>query len=214
MRQPGIHGVQDPPLSSVSLRLHSARVTFPGCAYVDESLRPHLGLYAMAAVIVPDCRADEIRGELRSLLRTNQPRLHWREERDDRREYVMKAIAALDLEVLVVAGRGMGPRAQRRARRKCLQHLLWHLSQCKVPRIIFESAGPVADDRDRELVAALRAMGCYPDLPLADWTHPESEPLVWTPDYAVAAFCTDQCGNPSSRELFGSRMRVDDLHVD
>ncbi|GAA1707218.1 hypothetical protein GCM10009734_07480 [Nonomuraea bangladeshensis] len=91
-------------------------------------MRFHDGLYVLAAVIVPCEYADQHRAALRALLLGKQPRLHWRDERPKRRLEITHAVAALRPNTVIVIGTHLMPAKQRRARRKCLERLLWHLA--------------------------------------------------------------------------------------
>ncbi|MFK4038446.1 hypothetical protein ACI2LC_21845 [Nonomuraea wenchangensis] len=108
---------------------------------MDESMRIHDGLYVLAAVIVPYEYADEHRAALRALLLGKQPRLHWRDERPKRRLEITQAVAALhpNTVIVIVIGTRLMPAKQRRARRKCLERLLWHLTCRDVSRVVMEA---------------------------------------------------------------------------
>jgi hypothetical protein len=128
----------------------------PFRAYVDESLRLSARLYLMAAVFVDGNRAESHRAVLRGLLRRRQRRLHWRDEDDQRRAALIAAVAGLRPRGIVVVGEGMDPRHQERARRKCMERLLWHLNECGIAEAVFERRTRDLDNRDRHMVAMLR----------------------------------------------------------
>jgi hypothetical protein len=72
-------------------------------AYVDESLRlDGEGRYVLAAVLVPDARADEVRAVLRSTLRRGQRRYHWHDEGPASRIAIATLVRELRLDAVVV----------------------------------------------------------------------------------------------------------------
>ena len=102
-------------------------------AWVDESVHLDVvpgGIYVLAATVGEAGAAlDGIRGTLRSLIVGPQPRLHWHSELVSTRTRIVATIAELPLEHLVVVREGVDPKRQERARRKCLERLLFELSE-------------------------------------------------------------------------------------
>src|SRR4051812_37106587 len=102
------------------------------------------GVYLMAAVLVAPYEADRHRADLRALLLRRQPRLHWRDENDKRRAQLIEAVAALR-PVGIVVGAGLDPKRQERARRKCMETLLWELGGHHVVDVVFERRASALD---------------------------------------------------------------------
>ena len=176
----------------------------PFRAYVDESLRLSARLYLMAAVFVDGARADSHRTVLRGLLRKGQRRLHWRDEDDRRRAALIAAVAELRPRGIVVVGREMDPRHQERARRKCIEQLLWGLAARGVPEAVFERRHPELDRKDLQMINVLRIQRVLPTWLRVSWQHPASEPLLWLPDVIAGAASLAEAGQESLwKELKG-----------
>ncbi|MFI7440072.1 hypothetical protein [Nonomuraea indica] len=175
----------------------------PLSAYVDESMRVSRGFYVMAAVLVPPADAERHRAALRRLLLRRQRRLHWRDENGKRRVQIVEAVAALRPSVVVVVGTGLDARRQERARRKCVEHLLWELGRRLVVEVFFESRGPSMDGADKRLIDVLRTRNAIAPRLRALWVAAVEEPLTWLPDIAagVAALAVD--GEPELWEALG-----------
>ncbi|MBO4272742.1 hypothetical protein [Microbispora triticiradicis] len=153
------------------------------------------GLYVLAAVIVPDGRASGHRAVLRGLLLSKQPRLHWRDEGQKRRLEIACAIASLSLTTDVVIGTGLLGQKQRRARRKCLEGLLWHLAPHGVRRVVMERRNAEGDKEDLDLVNALRAQRALPHDMHVEWGDPLIEELLWLPDVVAGVVARAEAGD-------------------
>ena len=117
-------------------------------AWVDESVLVGAGLYILAAVVATPAACDDIRQMLRGLWFKNKPRLHWHEEDDARRHKIAVAIAACDVTSLVVIASPMARNGQERARRKCIERLLWQLGEMhQVGHVKFEPRTQVRSDQ-------------------------------------------------------------------
>jgi hypothetical protein len=183
-------------------------------AYVDESLRLPARLYLMAAVLVPDDRAEAHRTALRGLLQKHHRRLHWRDENDRRRAEIATAIAGLRPRGLVVVGEGLDPSHQERARRKCMERLLWELEQRRVAEAVFESRSRDMDRRDREMVARLRGRRVTSARLPVVWESPDVEPLLWLPDVIAGAASLVEAGVQAYWKDLGADVAIDkfDIH--
>ena len=135
-------------------------------AYIDESLRVRDGIYILAAVIIADTDADHYRQALTSLLHRRQARLHWRDESRTRRTQIVGAVRHLRHTGAIVIGTGMPPGHQERARRKCIERLLYELASRGIAGAVFERRHAELDARDRTMIAALHrqqiAARCIP----------------------------------------------------
>ncbi|GGP16202.1 hypothetical protein LDL08_40430 [Nonomuraea glycinis] len=167
----------------------------PFSAYVDESMLLTQGLYLMAAVFVGPIHADACRHDLRALLLRRQKRLHWRDENDKRRAQLIEAVAALRPTGIVVVGAGLDPKRQERARRKCMEHLLWEMGGHHVHDVIFERRHSELDLRDHELVAVLQGRHSMPPKLRLSWRDPLTEPLLWLPDIIAGALSRAERGD-------------------
>lgn len=173
-------------------------------AWMDESLRTRVdgpGTYVLAAVVCPPERCDEIRGCLRCLLRKRQPRLHWKEETDRRRDLIAGALGSWGLPALVVVGRPMDPRKQERARRLCFAGLVDHLGTRGVSRLWIDARTPSLNRRDRQMVDALRSQRRLPHGLRVDVARPLQEPMLWLPDIVAGAVKAGLDGRPAWRAM-------------
>ena len=159
-------------------------------AWVDESV--HLdaapsGLYILAAAIgAAGVSLNPVRDVLRALVVGPHPRLHWRDELESTRAETVDAIAELGLTHVVVVRADVDPKRQERARRKCLERLLFELSSRRVGRVWLEARTPTLNRRDIKLVDAVRSTGILADLSV-DFARPLEEPLLWVPDAVAGA---------------------------
>ena len=100
-------------------------------AYIDESVRvgdpAAPGWYVLAAVMVPEERADDVRHTLRGELPPGKLRAHWRDSNDPHRRKFIAGLAGFGLEAVVAVSTPIDRRRQERARRLCLRRLLWQL---------------------------------------------------------------------------------------
>jgi len=170
-------------------------VLITGTAFADESLRVRDGLYVLAAVIVADSNADDIRHTLRDLRQGRQARLHWREEGSKRRRILVTAIRELPYTGVVVVADGMAPGRQERARRQCIERLLTELTGQGITSVVFERRHPELDARDRVMVAALQRRRSIPAGLHASWQPAAAEPLLWLADIAAGAAALAQAGD-------------------
>lgn len=132
-------------------------------AWIDESVivgrGDNVGTYTMAAAIADPTDGEELRERLRSLTRGRNGRLHWAHESPKRRDAIASTIAAMDLAAIVVIGTPMVGAKQERARRCCLEHLLYELGILGVRDVRMESRSLVPDRRDIRLVDSARNKG-------------------------------------------------------
>ncbi|WP_375001745.1 hypothetical protein [Aeromicrobium sp. CTD01-1L150] len=169
-------------------------------AWIDESADVggySPGFYVLAATISDIPRSQAIRSTLRSLVFPGQHRIHWRDETPRRRHHLAGAIADLDL-THVVAIAPADASKQERARRKCLQRLLYEVHQYGVTRVWLESRQDALDHRDREMVAALHSTRAVPRSLTVDFARPLDEPMLWLPDVVAGMTTADErTGTPT-----------------
>ncbi|UQX11058.1 hypothetical protein [Candidatus Mycobacterium methanotrophicum] len=142
-------------------------------AWLDESgSNPAIdpNTYILSAVIGEAEHAPGIRESMRGLLvGKGHKKLHWRTEAARRQELIVKTIAALEVEYLVVVRAG-GPAAEKpeRRRRLCMERMLPELVKMGVDEVVIESRGSKDDRRDvqRALLRLHRIAG-DPDRPLS-----------------------------------------------
>jgi len=160
-------------------------------AWVDESIhldaRPS-GIYVLAATIGrTGMELDGMRETLRTLVPSRQDRLHWHTESDVARGRIIDAIASMNLVQLVVARVHVDPRRQERSRRKCMERLLFELSDRNVSEVWLEGRGTALNRRDAALVEALRGSRRISSEIRVDFARPLNEPMLWVPDAVAGA---------------------------
>ncbi|MEU9832044.1 hypothetical protein AB0D67_10950 [Streptosporangium sp. NPDC048047] len=180
-------------------------------AYIDESLRRHPDdhcVYAMAAVVMDSAHHDDIRAALESLRTGKSPRLHWREESAARQLVIAGSIAVMPVRSIVtihIFSRGL---PYERARRLCLERLLYELDQADVRAVTVESRSPKLDHLDLLLVMGIRrARAVSKDLKVA-WRRPDEEPLLWSADAVAGATTWWLNGQPEGFKLLADRIRL------
>lgn len=180
-------------------------------AYIDESLRRRPGdcsVYAMAAVIVNSADHDDIRIALESLRLGKSPRLHWREESAARHLVIAGSIAHMPMESIItihIFSRGL---PYERARRLCLERLLYELDQAGVAMATVESRSPRLDHLDLLLVMGIRKARALSENIKVTWQQPTEESLLWGADAVAGATTWWLDGQTSSFELLAERVRL------
>ncbi|TCC55924.1 hypothetical protein E0H73_34980 [Kribbella pittospori] len=160
-------------------------------AWVDESavIGPAggFGTYTMAAVVADPGQCDDLRREVSALTIKPGVRLHWVAESVKRRDLIAEAVAHLDIAAILTVGTPMDRSRQERARRCCLERLLYELDQFGVSEVWLESRAVPQDKRDLRLVdSARRKRLITPDLQVG-FAKPSAEPMLWLPDAVAGA---------------------------
>ena len=160
-------------------------------AWVDESMKQQSGqmegMYLLAAVVGDPATCEPARDALRELVRKQGGRLHWRQEEAPRRAKIAAAIGTQDLACIVVVGVPIAPRRQERARRKCMERLLFELERIGVSHVWLEARSTLLNRRDVELVDALRANGALVTRTRVEHSLPDDEPMLWAADAVAGA---------------------------
>jgi hypothetical protein len=160
-------------------------------AWVDESMQmpgpERDGLYLLAAAVASPATCDPMRESLRELILKGAQRLHWRDESAPRRAKIASAIADHDLVHVVVVGAPIDTKRQERARRQCLERLVFELGILDVSQVWLESRTQSLNDRDRRMFAALHAKHAMPAELHIDFASPAEEPMLWVADAVAGA---------------------------
>ena len=174
---------------------HPRRVTddlaapFSLQAWVDESIqaprREQPGVYYLAAAVADPDECEPTREVLRGLVRRRHGRLHWRDELPDQQEKIAVAIGSQDLAHVIVVATPVDTRRQERARRLCMQRLLFELDQLGVAQVWLETRHDSLNRRDVVMVDALRSNGTISSAIHVDFAKPKDDPMLWVSD-AVA----------------------------
>jgi hypothetical protein len=169
-------------------------------AWIDESVlvgndqRP--GTYTLAAVIAGHAAIDGLRADLQALTEQKVVRLHWVAESAKRRDVIAETIAGLSIVAVVVAGSPVHRQKQERARRCCLERLLYELDQFGVSEAWLESRAPAQDKRDRSLVDSARRKGLLSQRLSIGFARPLQEPMLWLPDAVAGSVTAAHLGEP------------------
>lgn len=165
-------------------------------AYADESARfardgvP--GCYVIAAVVVANEDAERFR-EVMAPLAHRPKGYHWAEaDRKQRAEAVAAVVSIPAIHVVTVAA-PMVDAKQERARRACLERLLYELENAGVRDVWLERRTASLNRKDQQVVGGFLARRIIQDIRVR---HAESatEPLLWVPDIVAAAVGLDAVG--------------------
>jgi hypothetical protein len=154
------------------------------------------GVYTLAAVVADSANCDDIRDRLRALTLSRGGRLHWVDESSKRRDVIAAAIADIDLAAIVTIGSPMDKTKQERARRCCLERLLYELGLLEVSQVWLESRSATPDRRDLKLVDSARDKGMIPTDLKVDFARPRMESMLWLPDAVAGAVTAANLGEP------------------
>jgi hypothetical protein len=171
----------------------------PQVAWLDESIvtgRPGVpGTYTMAAVVTPATASVELRHVVRALSVRPGVRLHWVTESVKRRDRIAAAVGKLDIAAIVVVGTPMTSTKQERARRCCLERLLYELDHLGVREVWLDSRREVQDGRDLALLDSARDKGIVSRDLVIDFARSGEEPMLWLPDAVAGAVTASVLGD-------------------
>lgn len=180
-------------------------------AWVDESGSDHIhdpGTYVLAAAIGRQDSEPTIRDQISRLRLPGQVKLHWRDEGEKRRNAIMRAVAACELEHVVVVRAGAVDNRPERRRRKCLERLLFELELKAVSDIVFESRGPADDRRDIQMLNALRGQRVVSTATRITHVVGRHEPLLWIPDAVCGAVTSTRAGVHDHQQVLASQLTL------
>jgi hypothetical protein len=160
-------------------------------AYIDESARRRASegacVYTLAAVVVPDESIEKVQQAMLDLRYRKSPRVHWRDEREERLPEIVRTVAGLPWTgVVTVCLHGPELKSER-ARRLCIMRLLPELSERGVNRIFFESRQEPRDREDRGLLVGLRKGSLFRSDIEVDWKPALSDSALWAADVVAGA---------------------------
>jgi len=161
-------------------------------AWVDESMHDAVPgvsdpMYLLAAAVADPSSCEPIRQSLRNLVPNGDERLHWHDADELLQGKVAEAIAGLDCCNLVVVGVRADHRQQERARRKCMEQLVFRLKQIGVSQIWIESRTQSLNAKDKRMFDALRSRRFVGSATRFDFAYPRDEPMLWIPDAVAGA---------------------------
>ncbi|RPF20537.1 hypothetical protein [Myceligenerans xiligouense] len=179
-------------------------------AWVDESMRMSQpgrpGAYFLAAAVAEPSVCEPVRESLRELVLRGADRLHWRHESAPRQAKIASVIAEHDLVHLVVVGSPLDSRKQERARRHCMERLLFELEDLEVSRVWLERRTKPLNTRDMLLIDTARIKGIISPRLTVDFADPCVEPMLWTPDAVAGIVGQAAVGTESLRSAIESSL--------
>ena len=186
--------------------------TFSLSAWVDESVivgpAGGSGTYTMAAAVTDHGRCDELRHVLTDLAIKPGVRLHWVSESVKRRDLIAEAIGRMDIAAILTVGTSMERSRQERARRCCLERLLYELDQFGVSEAWLESRAAAQDRRDLRLVDSARRKRLISHELQVGFARPTGEPMLWLPDAVAGAMSAAVVGERRWLEAMASVVTV------
>jgi hypothetical protein len=176
----------------------TAAAAFRLFAWVDESVivgpAGGPGTYTMAAVLADPAHCDDLRSELRALTIRPGVRLHWVAESVKRRDLIAEAVRRMDIAAILTVGTPMERSRQERARRCCLERLLYELDQLGVSEVRLESRAGAQDKRDLRLIDSARRKRLISHDVVVTFGRPAEEPMLWLPDAVAGAMSASLLG--------------------
>jgi len=151
--------------------------------FVDES---KVGGYYVAASVVAAGDVNAVRKAVRTLLLPKQKRIHFTDEKDDRRKKLLKDFALLDVAVSVYVAKGL---RDKEARPLCLTALAEDVATCQVDHLYLEKDDS-SFDSDKRVLA--RTFAGYEHRPRYAFPKAHEEPLLWISD--AVAWCYQKRG--------------------
>ncbi|GAA4721504.1 hypothetical protein APR04_001505 [Promicromonospora umidemergens] len=187
-------------------------------AWVDESMRgpsdSGTGMYFMAAVVADPGACEETRDSLRALRSGKAKRLHWRHESEARQEKIAALIAELDAWSIVVVGMPLDSKRQERARRQCMERLLFELDQIGVTAVHLESRHAALNKKDKTMAAALYSKTVISAALRVAFALPHEEPMLWVPDAVAGIVNAARSGGVDAlRLILGTAIREIDVEI-
>ena len=164
--------------------------------------------YILAATICQTTDLPTLRQKVASLRLKGQQKVHWRDESDKRRRQIAEFIALLPLEHVVVVRKGHPDDGPERRRRHAMERLLYELDQANVRDVAFESRGSRNDNRDRDMLDALRARKTVsPGLRMRH-VGGRDDAMLWVADAVCGVTVKQRTGDVTYLEAIQARSAV------
>lgn len=177
----------------------------------NQSVDP--GTYILSAAIGEPLHVDEMRNTMRGLLvGRRHKKLHWRAEAPGRQERIVKTIATLQVEhLIVVRSDAHSTDRPERQRRLCMERMLPELVSLGVGTAIVESRGPKDDQRDRKTLQHLRNKRLLTDPLHMSHVGGPADPMLWVPDACCGVVTQLRCGKKHFYQQIESRVTLIDI---
>lgn len=140
-------------------------------------------LYILTAVIPEEAEEERARPTLLKLLRSGQDQYHWRAERREKeRRAAVAALEQIPHGTVSIVLPYSDRTKQERARRRCMERLLFELAAGGVSDIIVEARGKKDDRKDLETLDFMRQRRMLPAPLHIHHQIGREQPLLWIPD--------------------------------
>ena len=163
-----------------------------GLAWVDESFADDI--YIFGAVVFQANEVDDARSAALDLKHPGETKAHWYSRVRKQRNVMVDVLTTLSPAKIVVARLPIVGESSERQRRKCLGLLLPALASTGVSVATFESRGPKDDQRDRDMLSALRRQHLIGSALKMGHARGTDEPLLWLADALCGAVMADRRG--------------------
>lgn len=161
----------------------------------------------MGAVILAVADVRQLTEAMGDLLLPGQRKVHWHSDRPRRHDTVIGQVAELPIRAVVVVRHGPRSDRQERRRRKAFERLVPALVERGCAELTLESRGPHADQKDRQMLDALRSRHQADGLRLTHTPGP-ADPLLWYADAVVGAVVASRTGRPRWRQWLADKITV------
>lgn len=131
-------------------------------------------------------------------------KLHWRQHDDASRAKLVDLVRGLGVDHLVIRVPLLRPRSQERARRLCLERLLFELDTRGCALLVLEERTASLNDKDIAAATAFHVTGVVSKGLYVLHRAPETEPMLWIADVIVGAYSVALRGQPTYREVLAS----------
>jgi hypothetical protein len=142
-----------------------------------------------------------------------QHKVHWHNESDKRRRQITEFIALLPLEHMVIIRNGHPDDRPERRRRHAMECLLYELDQADVRQIAFEARDSRNDNRDREMLNAIRSRRVVSlDLRISH-VGGRDDPMLWVADALCGVTVKQRTGDKTYLESIQKRSAIQIIEI-
>ena len=168
-------------------------------AYADESVYAtgDHRMYLVCATVFGG-GADTQLDAFASVKPKGAAKLHWRDMPVRLQTSSLEALASVAHSSTVIVGAPLDGVRQERGRRLCLQTLIPILEGRGINLLAMESRNPTLDQRDVELLDALRKRGHAGPIRL-EHVRGEADVRLWVPDQILGAYGDEIVGRPKTQ---------------
>jgi len=171
-------------------------------------------MYVLAAVVADPTGCEQIREDMRALVRRPRQRIHWRDEERADRLRLVTTLSHADLDAIAIVATPLDPRRQERARRKCMERLFYQFgSEKDVGSVWMESRTESLNQADERMVLGMRGARLIDRTLHVEYALSSSDPMLWAADVVAGAVAASYRGEAEYLALLGSRLSVSALDL-